>query len=192
MEQTKELDVNIFLAATMMMVSDPEFYRKLKAGGASSMYTIFGFDRVSQQLFSPECTNAEWQKGIDLVRMNEDAGIHFFGSFGVGFDNQDARVFDRILKFADESKIDLAEFYIITPFPGTPLGEQMEKEGRILHRDYSQWNHGNIVYKPKNFTEKELMDGFNYLWKSFYKNKESQDTLRSFTIKTPAQDAATN
>ncbi len=118
--------------------------------------------------------------------MNEDAGIHFFASFGVGFDEQDKGVFDRILRFSDESGIDLAEFYIITPFPGTPLGEQMTRENRILHKDYSVWNHGNIVFKPKNFTEKELMDGFYYLWKSFYSDKELQETLRSFTINQTA------
>jgi radical SAM superfamily enzyme YgiQ (UPF0313 family) len=182
MEQTKDLNVNIFLASTMMMMPDPEFYRKLREGGASSIYTIFGFDRVSSRLLSPECTKDEWQKGIDLVRMIEDAGIHFFASFGVGFDNQDSGVFDKILRFAYESKIDLAEFYIITPFPGTPFGKQCEAENRILHRDYSRWNHGNIVFKPKNFTEKELMDGFYYLWKSFYSDKQHGDTLRSFSL----------
>jgi radical SAM superfamily enzyme YgiQ (UPF0313 family) len=186
MEKTEELDVKIFLASTMMMNHDPEFYRKLKKGGACSMYTIFGFDRISRKLLSPDCTADEWQKGIDLVRMNEDAGIHFYASFGIGFDEQDKGVFDRILKFSEESGIDLAEFYIITPFPGTPLGEQMARENRILHRNYSVWNHGNIVFKPKNFTEQELMDGFYYLWKSFYKNKEHKDTLRSFTINQTA------
>ena len=30
------------------------------------------------------------------------------------------------------------------------------------------------------------MDGFYYLWKSFYKNKEHKDTLRSFTINQTA------
>jgi radical SAM superfamily enzyme YgiQ (UPF0313 family) len=186
MEKTEELNVKIFLSSTMMMLPDPEFYRKLRKGGVCSMYTIFGFDRISRRLLSSDCTAEEWQKGIDLVKMNEDAGIHFFASFGVGFDDQDKSVFDRILKFSEESGIDLAEFYIITPFPGTPFGEQMARENRILHRNYSVWNHGNIVFKPKNFTEQELMDGFYYLWKSFYKNKEHKDTLRSFTINQTA------
>lgn len=183
MERTRELDVSIFVASTMMMISEPEFYKKLYQGGVSSMYTIFGFDRISSKLLSPDCTPQEWQQGIDLVRMIEDAGIHFFASFGIGFDYQDERVFDTILKFTDDSGIDLAEFYIITPFPGTPLGIQMEKENRILHRNYNYWNHGNIVFKPQNFTEQELMDGFYHVWKSFYSDKEEEETLRSFTLK---------
>lgn len=182
MERTRELDVSIFLASTMMMVSDPAFYRELKRGGAASMYTVFGFDRVSRNLFSRECTRKEWKKCVDLVRTIEDAGIHFFASFGIGFDDQDSGVFDKILGFAEESGIDLAEFYITTPFPGTPFGKRIEKEMRILQRNYDYWNHGNIVFKPRNFTEKELMDGFYYLWKAFYKNKDPVKTIRTFDV----------
>jgi radical SAM superfamily enzyme YgiQ (UPF0313 family) len=182
MERTKELDVSIFVASTMMMLPDPQFYKKLAKGGVSSMYTVFGFDRVSQQLFDPSCTKEQWQAGIDLVKMNEDAGIHFFASIGIGFDNQNRSVVDRILKFCSDANIDLAEFYIPTPFPGTPLGRRAEAEGRILHRNYNIWNHGNIVFKPLNFTETELMDDFYTLWKCFYSGIEPSSTLRTFDI----------
>jgi hypothetical protein len=166
----------------MMMVAEPEFYRKLKAGGATSMYTIFGFDRVSRTLLSPDCSREHWQHCVDLVRMNEDAGIHFFGSFGIGFDDQDESVVERTLRFCEESKIDLAEFYIPTPFPGTPFGEQAVRENRILHRDYNVWNHGNIVFRPKNFTEDGLMNAFYALWKGFYSGKDPVQTTRSFDV----------
>jgi phytoene dehydrogenase-like protein/radical SAM superfamily enzyme YgiQ (UPF0313 family) len=182
MERTADLDVSIFLASTMMMVSEPDFYRKLKAGGASSIYTIFGFDRVSKRLFEPDCTPDEWRRGVELVRMIEDAGIHFFASFGIGFDDQDKSVVERILRFSEESGIDLAEFYIPVPFPGTPFGRSAQEEGRILHRNYDLWNHGNIVFKPKNFTQKELMEGFYALWKGFYSGKDHRATIRSFTV----------
>lgn len=182
MERTKELDVSIFVASTMMMLPDPQFYKKLAKGGVSSMYTVFGFDRVSQQLFDRSCTKEQWQAGIDLVKMNEDAGIHFFASIGIGFDNQDRSVVDRILKFCRDANIDLAEFYIPTPFPGTPFGRRADAEGRILHRNYDVWNHGNIVFKPLNFTETELMDDFYTLWKCFYSGIEPSSTLRTFDI----------
>ena len=190
MEKTRDLDVSIFLASTMMMVDDPEFYRKLAAGHASSMYTIFGFDRVSQMLMSPECPRDEWKRCVDLVRMNEDAGIHFFASYGIGFDDQDKGVVDRILRFSQDAHVDLAEFYIITPFPGTPFGDRCEREGRLLHRNYSSWNHGNVVFKPKNFTEKELADAYALLWREFYRGKSPTKTLRTFEVVEAPQPAA--
>lgn len=182
MERTAELDIRIFLASTMMMVPSPEFYRRLHAGGAVSMYTVFGFDRNSKQLFSEECTARQWQDAIDLVRMNEDAGIHFFGSFGIGFDDHDERTAERILKFARDARIDCAEFYIPVPFPGTPFGVAAEQEGRILHRDYNRWNTGNVVFRPRNFTPERLQQTFYYLWQEFYRDKQPGDTLKSFTL----------
>ena len=182
MERTAELDVSIFVASTMMMVNDPLFFTTLRKGGVSSMYTVMGFDRESAALFDGTASAAQYQAAIDLVRMNEDAGIRFFASFGVGFDSQDGRVFDRILKFAADARIDLAEFYILTPFPGTPFGEQIEREGRLLHRDYSRWNHGNVVFKPRNFSVEELEKGFEYLWREFYRNKKALRTVASFEI----------
>jgi hypothetical protein len=166
----------------MMMTPDPEFYRLLKKGGAASIYTVFGFDKNSQTLFDKACAAGQWQAAVDLVRMIEDSGIHFFGSFGIGFDNQDKSVTDRILKFTKDANIDLAEFYIPTPFPGTKFGEQIVAENRLHHRNYSLWNHANVVFRPKNFSEDELLDAFYFAWREFYKGKKPENTVRSFTL----------
>lgn len=182
MDHIAELDVSIFLASTMMMIPDPRFYEQLRRGGAASMYTIFGFDRNSRQLFSADCTAEHWQNMIDLVHMNEDAGIHFFASYGIGFDYMDESTADRILLFSEQAGIDCAEFFIHTPFPGTPFGVQCEKEERILHRNYHKWNTGNVVFVPKNFTPAQLQQSFFYLWKSFYRGKDPADTIKSFTV----------
>lgn len=191
MERTEGMDINVFLASTMMMRSDPEFYRTLARGGAKSMYTVFGFDRASQHLFDPACPKEDWQKAVDLVRMNEDAGIHFFASYGVGFDGQDEGIFDRILKFSHDAGIDLAEFYVNTPFPGTPFGQIAEEQGRILHRNYDKWNTGNVVFKPLAFSEDRLLRGFLDLWRDFYADKEPEDTLRSFSEVRDVQEPST-
>lgn len=182
MERTVDMDVSIFLASTMMMYPDPEFYKQLKKGGATSMYTVFGFDKASRALFDKNCSRELWQKNVDLVKMNEDAGIHFFASYGMGFDNHDKGVFERILKFSDDANIDLAEFFIHTPFPGTPFGRQCEKEERILHRNYHYWNTGNVVFRPAQMTEDELLEGFKMCWSEFYKNKKPANTIRSFEV----------
>lgn len=183
MERTQDLTISIFLASTMRMMTDDDlFYNTLKEGNVTSIYTVFGFDSTSVELFSKECTKDEWKKNVDIVNMIEDCGIHFFASYGVGFDDQDKGIFDRIMRFSDDAGIDLAEFFIATPFPGTPFGEKAARENRILHKSYSLWNQGNVVFKPKNFTEEELLRGYVSLWKDFYKGKDYQSTTRSFDL----------
>jgi len=178
--RTSELDVNIFLASTMMMYPDPDYYKLLAHGGGRSMYTVFGYDRMSRELFSKDCSRDIWQLCVDLVRMNEDAGIHFFASIGLGFENHDEGVFDRVMEFIHDANIDLAEFFIHTPFPGTPFGARAEKEKKILHRNYNQWNTGNVVFRPELMSPEKLLEGFYYCWKEFYRGKEPTKTLRSF------------
>lgn len=182
-ERTGDLDISIFLSATMaMMADDYAFYTKLKKGNVTSMYTVFGFDAVSQKLFNKECPRSEWQRNVDIVKMIEDNNIHFFASYGIGFDDQNQDVIDHILRFSEETGIDLAEFFIATPFPGTPFGDCAEKEGRIIHRDYSLWNQANVVFKPRHFSEDELLRGYYYLWEQFYMNKNYKKTTRSFDL----------
>lgn len=189
MEQTKKMHVSIFLPSTMMMAKNmnaqkkDEFFKKLKEGGVSSLYTVFGYERISRSLFNKEeCDEKLWQEAVELVKIVSSNDIHFFGSFGIGFDYQDESAADKILRFCDDADIDLAEFYINTPYPGTPFGNQVVEEGRLLHRNYLLWNHANVVFEPKYFTVKSLQDTYYYLWKEFYKDKTPKNTLKSFDI----------
>ena len=56
--------------------------------------------------------------------------------------------------------LDSARFAILTPYPGTPLFEKLEKESRIITYDWSKYNRKNVVFKPKNMTINELQNGF--------------------------------
>ena len=57
---------------------------------------------------------------------------------------------------------------ILTPFPGTPLFDRLEREGRITTKDWSRYNQIDVVFKPKNMTEKELREGARKVAKNFY------------------------
>jgi radical SAM superfamily enzyme YgiQ (UPF0313 family) len=94
------------------------------------------------------------------------------GSFMFGFDTDTKDVFDETLKMIEELKIDVADFCILTPFPGTPIYETLLKEGRILTKDWSKYN-GNVVFKPKNMTPEELLSGVRKIFKDFYSGKNS-------------------
>ena len=65
-------------------------------------------------------------------------------------------------------EIDNPTLNILTPYPGTPLFERLEREGRILTRDWSKYNLWNVVFKPKNMTPKELLNGTYDLNKRLY------------------------
>jgi len=83
-------------------------------------------------------------------------------------DADDKHVFQRTVNFLDRAQVDAAIFSILTPLPGTRLFDKLQRENRITTYDWSKYDALHVVYKPKNMTPKELMDGLNYAYKAFY------------------------
>ncbi len=52
---------------------------------------------------------------------------------------------------------------ILTPFPGTPLFQKLDAEGRILTKDWSRYDSYTCVYRPKNLTPERLTELY---WKA--------------------------
>ncbi|SHI16752.1 B12-binding domain-containing radical SAM protein [Sporanaerobacter acetigenes] len=57
---------------------------------------------------------------------------------------------------------------VLTPYPGTPLYEQFEKEDRIIIKDWQYYDMMNVVFQPKNMSPWKLQSEFFHAVKSFY------------------------
>ena len=92
-------------------------------------------------------------------------GIGIQGSFIFGFDSDTTDVFKETVSFIQETGIELPNMCIYTPFPGTPLYDAMEKENRLLHRDWSKYDMNHAVFTPACMTPQELQQGFAWVLK---------------------------
>ncbi len=104
----------------------------------------------------------------DTIKRLHDAGIGVIGSFMFGFDNEGDAVFERTAEFAEEARIDVPQYSILTPLPGTRLHAQMEAEGRIIDRDWSHYDGGHVVFAPRGTTPEKLQDGLKAALKHSY------------------------
>jgi radical SAM superfamily enzyme YgiQ (UPF0313 family) len=71
------------------------------------------------------------------------------GTFMVGFDDDTLGVFDQIVDFAMENRLETAFVLILTPMPGTKLFEQMRSENRIFSHDWLDYDQGTVTFFPK-------------------------------------------
>ncbi|MGD9202565.1 MAG: radical SAM protein [Chitinispirillia bacterium] len=178
-DRIEDFDVSMFLSCSPAMNTDPDFLDAIARGGAKEMYTVFASDPFSARFYSRH--PGIWNRTIDLVKKLEDRGIRFFGSFGIGFDCMFEDQFDLILEFCEKAGVKTAEFFIATPFPNTPFWNQIEEENRfIFPRNWSKYNCANVVFRPKNISERQLVDGFIYLWKEFFKSADHEESLSIF------------
>ena len=90
------------------------------------------------------------------------------GCFMFGFDTETSHIFRETLKEIMRLQIDVADFCILTPFPGTPLFQQLENEGRLQTKNWSHYNLKTPVFSPKQMTAEELVKGVQFLYQEFY------------------------
>ena len=105
------------------------------------------------------------------IKRYKEHGIGVEGTIILGLDNHDEDYIKRLVDFLLEIKLDLAEFTIMTPFPQTPSYFQLEKENRILHYNWLDYNASKVVFQPKLMTVDKLQEMYYYAWDTFYKDE---------------------
>jgi len=115
------------------------------------------------------------KKGFNKPKRYEEAieriheyGIGIMGTFIVGLDDDDETVFDRITDFVIKNKLDWALAFIMAPCPGTDSFQRLDKEGRILTRNWEKYDSLNCVYRPLLISPEALERGLRRTWKRIF------------------------
>ncbi|HQP36562.1 MAG TPA: DUF4070 domain-containing protein, partial [Polyangiaceae bacterium] len=64
--------------------------------------------------------------------------------------------------------LECATFHILTPYPGTPMFEQLEREGRILTREWDRYDTAHVVFQPARMTPTQLEEGYRRAYRELY------------------------
>jgi len=153
--------------ADLTMAKDPELLSLAARSGCQAMF--IGLESLSQE--NLRATHKVPNVGTDMgaaIRTIHKAGIEIIGSFVLGLDGDDRSVFARTVEFAERHKLVAAQFAVLTPFPGTVIGQQLERDGRILDHDWSHYTMSNVVFRPRHMTDLELRQGQQYAYGRFY------------------------
>jgi radical SAM superfamily enzyme YgiQ (UPF0313 family) len=151
----------------LAMSKDPELLSLAARSGCQAMF--IGLESLSQD--NLRATGKSPNLGIDMgeaIGAIHRAGIEIIGSFVLGLDSDDPTVFAKTVKFAERHKLVAAQFAVLTPFPGTAVCQQLEREGRVIDHDWSRYTMSNVVFRPRHMTDLELQRGQAYAYSRFY------------------------
>ena len=70
-----------------------------------------------------------------------------------------------------KNKIGNAYFWILTPLPGTELYDELDKENRIISKNWDRYHVSDVVFQPKNFTPEKLYEGYWGAFQEFFSLK---------------------
>jgi radical SAM superfamily enzyme YgiQ (UPF0313 family) len=96
----------------------------------------------------------------EAIRRCRAAGVFFHASLIFGRDEDTPHVFDRTLEFLIRNSVPSVSPCILTPYPGTPIFDRLTREGRILHNNWSYYDHTTVCFQPRNMSPEELAEKY--------------------------------
>jgi len=154
--------------ASLDVVGTSGYLEEAYAAGCRSLFV--GLESISREnmhrVNKPVNAAADY---VEAIRRFHDAGIMVNGSFVLGLDHDGPDVFRRTLDFAVENQIETATFHTLTPFPGTRTFDEMLADGRIIDRNWDNYDTCHAVFRPRRMTPAQLEEGYHRLYRDFYR-----------------------
>jgi radical SAM superfamily enzyme YgiQ (UPF0313 family) len=168
-----------YCQASINLGKDKEILSMMKQAGCHSM--IIGIESVISE------TLAGYDKKINRVDEYaeclaniQSAGIKVLGSFVLGGDEEDDTVFEKTIKFIRDNNIVYSMVNILTPLPGTRLFKRLDEEGRIINKNWEDYNFETVCFQPKKMSAKALEDGRRWINKEIYSLNDIQKRYDNF------------
>lgn len=192
----RQLNIRFWAQAPINHLDDDEMIALLYEAGCRVIF--IGFESVSQE--SLDMVNKSKVNVVERYKQIVDkihtSGIGVFGSFVLGFDADDKKIFEETVSFIRSTNIAFSMINILTPFPGTKIRSHYFERSRIVNNDWEKYDVENVCFKPSKLNIADIANGRNWvireintygslherltsLWKKgvFVRNKESRAPL---------------
>ena len=157
-------------AVSIDVTDDPGLVREMALAGCTGVFV--GFESLTNEnLTDARKKTPRTDDYARRVRLLHDNGIQVNGSFVLGFDHDRPDVFARTVHWVEANRLECATFHIMTPYPGTPLFRQMESEGRLLHRNWTLYDTGHVVFRPRHMSVRELFEGYAWCYEQLFSHR---------------------
>lgn len=144
---------------------------KMKAAGCYRVY--FGIESGSQRILD------NIQKGINLKQVRQAiiwakrAGLETFGFFMIALPGEELSDIKKTIKFATSLDLDMAKMSVTIPLPATPLYNELEEQGKIKTKNWSEFNlylPAPAVYDHPNLDWGTIDKYYGIFYRRFYFN----------------------
>ncbi len=154
-------------AASADVGNDPDLLALAHASGCRSLFVGFESIRTGNLDDNRKTQHRVLPYEASVAAMH-DAGIMVNGSFIFGMDHDTPDVFDHTVDWIVRNRVETATFHILTPYPGTPLFDDLQQQGRIVDRDWDHYNTAHAVFEPRHMTREQLEQGYRRAYREVY------------------------
>lgn len=167
-QQERAYPLVLFTEASLDLAEDDELMKLMGRAGFQSVF--IGIESPNEESLreTKKLQNVRPWAGtlLERVRRVQDRGLDVWCGMIVGFDHDDASVFDAMPGFLADARIANALIGLLYAIPTTPLHDRLKKEGRISDRAESDVFGTNVV--PLGMNREELREGFAKVMREVY------------------------
>lgn len=150
---------------------DPDLMDLLARSGCDLVYVGFeSINPASLKEYDKRQTVEDIAAAMEVFRRFK---IRVHGMFVIGSDHDSIETARQTLRFALDQGIDTVQFMMLTPIPGTTLYEELNREGRIISRDWSLYDAHHAVFLPRLMSPQELQKTTIAAMNRFYSLSEA-------------------
>ncbi len=165
-------DLRWFAETDLSVADDARLLDLMRQTGCAQV--LVGFESPSETGLSGIELRNDWKLRRfphykDAIRTIQSHGITVNGCFVLGLDGHTPDVFDEVMAFVRETGLYEVQITVQTPFPGTPLYERLEREGRLLEpTNWKTCTLFDVNFRPKPMTVDQLRQGLRNLAVELY------------------------
>lgn len=158
------------------IVRNPGMVKKLAQAGSRTIY--LGIESESEDTLNSLGKNTSIQDVERAVSLLKENRIEVYGSYIIGNLNEDRDAVERTIAMAIRLDTNIAQFSILTPYPGTQLYEQIKD--RIFTRRWKFYDGLHLVFRHPNINRHLLQFLMISAFVRFYRrSREAIDGFKS-------------
>jgi anaerobic magnesium-protoporphyrin IX monomethyl ester cyclase len=162
---TRKLDITWDCGTRVDMV-DKEMLKTMHNAGCFAVW--LGVESGSEAILGAMNKSIKLDQTRTAFKTANKAGLMTIANTVIGFPGETEQTAHQTIRFIKELNPDSVGFYVATPYPGTPMYEQVKEKGWLRVTDFNKYDTANPTFETPWLSMEKLAKIRNKAYQEFY------------------------
>ena len=150
---------------------DAEGMALMRRAGCRRVYV--GFESVNEKTLKLFNKHSTLEKNEQAIRRFHEAGLAVHGMFVLGSDEDTVETVRETARFAKRMRLETAQFFSLTPLPGTPMSARYGLQEKVLSSHWHLYDAHHVTVRPEKIAPHLLQEELGRAHLDFYSWQEA-------------------
>ncbi len=178
LHEEEGIRMDIFFQVDTNAVRIPHFVEKVKRAGCTRVF--IGMESVRQANLEGVGKNQNRVEELrEMAQTWRDTGIISLATMIIGFPGDTVTSIKEDIRFIQENiPIDILQFFMMVPLPGSQDHQQLVESGAFLGLDFNNYDSEHAVMEHPEIGRKEWRDIYKLAWDLYYTDEHIEKVFK--------------